>query len=151
MSPDDVAAVLDLQEPSSAVGLANVFPQDEYPFPRDQVRQRWLRELDDPDVACHVVLLGSAVVGFAATRLDELLHFGIALEHWGSGLASQAHDAVLGELARRGVRRAWCWVHTDNHRARRFYEKHGWQPTETRMPSPFAPYPEMTRYERPIT
>lgn len=151
MTSADVAAVLDVQQPAAAVGLAAVFPQDRYPFPREAVRQRWLREIADPAVDCYVVALEGAVAGFAAVRHDELLHLGVALEHWGSGLAGRAHEAVIESFAQRGIRRAWLLAFTDNRRGRRFYEKHGWQPTGELTHSSFAPRPELMRYERDIS
>ena len=42
MTAADVAAVLDVQEPGAVLGLADVFPQDEHPFPREDVGRRWL-------------------------------------------------------------------------------------------------------------
>ena len=150
MAPADLAAVLDVQEPGAVRGLATVFPQDVFPFPRESVGERWQREIADPAVRCYVVTLGDGVAGFAATRHDELLHFGIALEHWGSGLAAQAHDAVVDRLAQQGFPRAWLRVFTDNRRGRRFYEKLGWKPTGERTHSSFPPYPELVRYQRRI-
>jgi len=86
----------------------------------------------------------------AAIRGDELLHFGIALELWGSGLAVAAHDAVLERMRAAGVRRAWLRVFTGNGRGRAFYEKLGWRPSGERSRSTFAPYPELLRYERDL-
>ncbi|WP_235506349.1 N-acetyltransferase [Terrabacter sp. Root181] len=91
-----------------------------------------------------------AVAGFAATRGDEFLHFGIAVDHWGSGLATLAHDDVLDHLRDRGIRRARLRVFTGNGRGRRFYEKHGWEPTGERSRSSFAPCPELLGYARPL-
>jgi RimJ/RimL family protein N-acetyltransferase len=150
MTPADVDAVLDVQEPGAILGLASVFPQDAFPFPRDSVGERWQREIADPTVYCYVVSLGDAVAGFAATKHDEFLHFGIAPEHWGSGLATQAHNAVVDRLARQGFSRGWLTVFTDNRRGRRFYEKLGWEPTGQRTRSSFPPYPELLRYDRQI-
>jgi RimJ/RimL family protein N-acetyltransferase len=150
MTPADVTAVLDVQQPAAVVGLAGVFPQHAYPFPREAVRERWLREVVDPGIDCHVVISDGAVAGFAAIRHDELMHFGIALEHWGSGLAGRAHDAVIALLAHQHLRRAWLLAFTENHRGRRFYEKHGWTPTGERARSTFPPRPELMRYERDI-
>ena len=42
---DDLEALLDVQEEGAVAGLANVFPQDLYPFPRAAVRRRWEEEL----------------------------------------------------------------------------------------------------------
>lgn len=46
------------------------------------------------------------------------------------------HDAALAELA--GCAEIHLWTLEENHRARRFYERHGWRPNgETRV----VPYP----------
>ncbi|MGZ4542418.1 MAG: GNAT family N-acetyltransferase [Mycobacteriaceae bacterium] len=151
MTVDDVPAVVAVQEPGAVHGLANVFPQDLHPFPRDDVAQRWVREISTPDISCYVLLCDDhTIAGFAATRGDELLHFGVALERWGTGTAQTAHDAVIDVMRRSRVRLAWLRVFTGNARARRFYERNGWRSTGERSRSSFAPYPELLRYERPI-
>jgi len=99
-------------------------------------------------IDCHVVVNGEAVVGFAAIRDDEMLHFGIAIEHWGSGIAQQAHDAVIDLMGRRGVVRAWLRVFTGNGRGPAFYERRGCRSTGERTRSTFAPNPELLGYER---
>ena len=150
MTATDIEDVLDVQEPGAVIGLAEVFPQDAYPFPREEIAARWRREIDAPDTDCYCVVLGEVVTGFAATRRDEFLHFGIAVDQWGSGLAAKAHDAVLDRLREQGLGRSWLTVFTGNRRGRRFYEKLGWQATGERTRSSFAPYPELLRYERTI-
>jgi RimJ/RimL family protein N-acetyltransferase len=147
MTAADVPAVLEVQEPGAVHGLSEVFPQDAFPFPRDEVAQRWLEEIATPGIDCFVVLLDGTVVGFAAIRGHEFLHFGIAVEHWGTGIAESAHDAVLDRMRGRGVRRAWLKVFAGNGRGRRFYEKLGWEPTGDRTHSSFPPHPELLRYE----
>lgn len=150
MTAADVDAVLEVQQPGAVLGLAEVFSQDTHPFPRDVVADRWREEIAEPDIDCFVVELDGTTVGFAATREAELLHFGVAVEHWGSGVARAAHDAVLARMRDRGVRRAWLRVFTGNGRGRGFYEKLGWQPTGERSTSTFPPYPELLRYERAL-
>ena len=151
MTAADVAAVLDVQEPGAVLGLADVFPQDGHPFPREDVERRWLQEIADPQVECFVVRLHGAVVGFAAIRSSEFLHFGIAVEHWGTGIAQGAHDAVLDRMRDRGVRRAELRVFAANERGRRFYEGLGWRATGERSRSSFPPYPELLHYERVLS
>lgn len=151
MRVKDVDAVLDIQEPGAVAGLAQVFPQDRHPFPRSAVAERWLAEITSPDVECFVVLQDGALAGFAAVRGDELLHFGVALQRWGSGIALTAHDLLLEHLRSNGHRRAWLQVFTDNRRGRRFYERCGWHATGERGRSTFPPYPELLRYERDLT
>jgi hypothetical protein len=68
MHPDDVAAVLEAQEPAAVVGLAEVFPQDRFPFPRDVIAERWRTQLRDPAINCFVIQRRRAVVGFGAVR-----------------------------------------------------------------------------------
>lgn len=150
MTAADVPTVLDLQEPSAVLGLSDVFPQDAYPFPRDAVAQRWLEEIATPGIDSYVVLLNDTIVGFAAIRGNELLHFGIAAEYWGTGIAKTAHDGVLDRMRGRGVQRAWLRVFTKNGRGRRFYEKCGWRATGARTQSSFPPYPELLVYERTL-
>jgi RimJ/RimL family protein N-acetyltransferase len=150
MTTADVSDVLDVQEPGAVLGLSGVFPQDAYPFPRDDVAQRWLQEIPAPGIDCYVVLLEGAVVGFAAIRGDEFLHFGTAVEHWGTGIAQTAHDAVLDRMRSRGVQWAWLRVFTGNGRGRRFYEKLGWHPTGERTQSSYPPHAELLLYERTL-
>lgn len=148
MTEEDLPHVLDAQEAGAVVGLAEVFPQDAYPFPRAVIARRWEEEIAAPGIDCLVVSLGGAVVGFAAVREDEFLHFGIAIEHWGTGIAQLAHDAVLNRLRARGIHRVWLRVFTKNTRGRRFYEKLGWIQTGPSSQSTLPPYAELLRYER---
>lgn len=93
------------------------------------------------------MLEDETVVGFAAIRDDEFLHFGIAIERWGSGIARQAHAALIDAMRCRGVSRASLRVFAGNARGRAFYERLGWRTTGDRSHSTFAPNPELLRYE----
>ena len=150
MTNEDLPRVLDAQEAGAVVGLAEVFPQAAYPFLRTVIAERWEEEIATPGIDCLVVSLRGAVVGFAAVREDEFLHFGIAIEHWGAGIAQLAHDAVLNRLRARGVHRVWLRVFTKNTRGRRFYERLGWIQTGQSSQSTFPPYAELLRYERDV-
>lgn len=151
MTPADVPEVLAVQQPGAVIGLGKVFPQDEFPFPREAVARRWLQEIETHDIDCLVVEQNEAVVGFAAIRAEEFMHFGIALEHWGTGAAQSAHDAILDRMRATKVRCAWLRVFTANERGRKFYERLGWAPTGERSHSTFPPYPELLRYELDLT
>lgn len=150
MTAADVPNLLDLQRPGAVLGLAEVFPQDRYPFPRQVIERRWIAEIASPGIDCLAVVRAGAVVGFVAVREDEFLHFGIAVEHWGTGLARNAHDAVLDRMQAQGVERAWLRVFTGNRRGRRFYEKLGWLQSGHPSQSSFPPYAELLRYERDV-
>jgi RimJ/RimL family protein N-acetyltransferase len=116
------------------------------------VRARWGEELADRGTHVYVwVDDGGAVVGFAATRDDQLLHFGTAVRTWGTGTATRFHDAVLLELVRTAppdsdhIR---LRVFEANMRARRFYEKLGWRRTELWSRSSFPPHAVLLEYRR---
>lgn len=148
MTLADVAAVVAVQEPGAVAGLGAIFPQDTHPFPRETIASRWREEISAPEIDCLLVLRAAEVAGFAATRGDELLHFGIAVEHWGTGLAQAAHDAVLDRMRSSGTTRAWLRVFEQNRRGRRFYERLGWHEAGAREHSSFPPHPVLVRYER---
>jgi RimJ/RimL family protein N-acetyltransferase len=144
----DVEAILDIQQPAAILAFAHIFPQDEYPFPRAELADRWRGEIADPGIRVYVSTDAAGHVnGFAATRPAVLQHFGTAVATWGTGLARDLHDAVMRELAGTGATRVRLHVLEANRRARRFYEKSGWRPTGERTRSHFAPYPVLLEYE----
>jgi RimJ/RimL family protein N-acetyltransferase len=130
----DLLELVAMQEPAAVAGLGHIFPQDTHPFPRDAVLQRWRAELADPEVDVSVAVTRTAdgagdgrIIGFAATRGNELLHFGTALDTWGTGVATELHDAVLAGLRAHhpDAAEARLRVFEANTRARRFYERLG--------------------------
>ncbi len=48
-------------------------------------------------------------------------------EHWGTGIATQLHGAVLDEASRRGYTEFRLYTPAKQLRARGFYEREGWQ------------------------
>ena len=58
----------------------------------------------------------------------ELRQFYILKPWHGTGLAPEMMDWVLAEAGRRGAKSVYLSVFVDNHRARRFYEKYGFEP-----------------------
>jgi RimJ/RimL family protein N-acetyltransferase len=150
---DDLDALLDVQQEAAVAGLGHIFRQDEYPFPRSIVRQRWAAELEDRSTNVYLFVEDtSMLIGFAATRANELLHFGTALHTWGTGVAQRLHEALLLELARTApldIPFLSLCVFEANLRARRFYERLGWRATERRTTSAFAPYAVLVEYRLP--
>lgn len=146
MTPQDVEAVLVIQEPASVRALALVFPQDTHPFPREALRARWSQEVGDPGISCWVAVEGDTVVGFFALRGSELQHFGSALDRWGTGVAQAMHHRAIAWFTENDVQEACLWVFEDNPRARSFYERQGWLPSGGRRRSDFAPHPVLLEY-----
>jgi len=143
----DVPALVAMQEIAAVAGLAHIFPQQEYPFPRDAIAADWVEEIGRPGIDVFVAPRGERIVAFAALQTDELLHFGTALDTWGSGLAGSLNDELLMRLAVAGHRSAWLRVIEQNHRARRFYEKMGWHRTAQTSLGDYPPYPPLVHYE----
>ena len=132
-------------------GLANVFPQETHPFPADAILARWKDELQDPGIAAYVAVSdGAELVGFAARRADELLHFGTAVDTWGSGLAPWLHDQLITTYPA-DTDRIWLRVFAENHRARRLWEKLGWRSTGRESRTTYPPHPVLVEYERGIS
>lgn len=149
----DVDALIEVQREGAIRGLSHIFPQDKHPFPETTIATRWRREIAGPDFNVFLyVSEGGRIEGFAAIHEDELLHFGTAVSTWGSGLASRFHNALLAwvtaELGAPATLR--LRVFERNGRARRFYEKHGWQLTAVSTRTTFPPHPLLLEYEREL-
>jgi GNAT superfamily N-acetyltransferase len=146
----DVPALVEMQEIAAVAGLSHIFAQDEYPFPRDEIAADWVAEIADPEIDAFVVARRGRIEGFAALRRDELLHFGTALDTWGSGLAGEMHAELVSLWAAAGHESAWLRVFDENRRARRFYEKMGWRPTAGVSYGEYPPFPPLTHYATSI-
>jgi GNAT superfamily N-acetyltransferase len=146
----DVDACLAAQRRSAVVGYAHIFPQQEYPFPDDVVRQEWLDRFA-ADVPVIVALVDGEVVGTVSVRGSRLESLFVVPEQWGTGVARALHDAALGQVAAEDVPYAELDVMTANARARRFYEKLGWAPDGRTDVSPYPPFPALTGYRLALT
>lgn len=150
MTVGDLPELIEVQREGAITGLAAVFTQEKFPFPRNAVLARWRDELADPSVEAYVAVDSAGrIVGFAATREAELMHFGTAVATWGSGTASVLLDKTVALLRADGVSVPVLRVFADNGRAIRFYEKHGWVPTGATSVSSFEPYPVLLEYALP--
>ncbi len=91
------------------------------------------------------------VVNFGSFRGETTVAVRILYVHpgwWGTGAGQALLDRAHEELAR-DHDEAVLTVLTANARARRFYERNGWEPIETVMEPHFGNRPtEVTRYHR---
>ena len=135
---DEAGALAAIQASASLASLTHVFPPDRYPFPHDDVLDRWSTALADAEARVLVGEAESGPVGVAAVRPGWLDGLYVIPEWWGTGAARRLHDRALELLGPGGHR---LWVLADNSRARRFYERRGWSENgETRV-VPFPPHP----------
>lgn len=149
MTLEDLPALIDLQQAGAVLGMAGVFPQDRYPFPRQAILARWREEIADPSIGTYVAVDDAGrLVGFAATTGRELLHFGTAVDTWGRGTAGELLHLVVPRLRSTGAEPV-LRVFAGNGRARRFYEKNGWRPTGRSSVSSFEPHPVLLEYSLP--
>lgn len=98
----------------------------------------WEKQLDDPAFACRVAEVDGEPAGYLklgplklrveedrpALLLDQLY---ILKEHHGAGIAHALMDWGLDEATRRGATRMYLTVYVDNHRARCFYDRYGFE------------------------
>lgn len=149
--PGDADALTLVEQAANIVGLVHIFPQDRFPFPADEVRTRWARELADPAMTIHLAAGADGTpLGYVASRDDCLVHIATVPAAWGGGLADRMHDQALADIAARGFTRAWLWVLEENARARSYYRKRGWHATGVVERTPFPPHPVKRRMERTL-
>lgn len=98
----------------------------------------WEAQLRDPAYAFRIGEVDGEPVGYVklgplkipvetdrpAILIDQ---FYILTEHHGIGIAHGLMDWALEEAARRGVEEVYLTVYIDNQRARRFYDRYGFE------------------------
>ena len=60
-------------------------------------------------------------------RAIELRQIYVLKNHHGSGIAAALTDWAIGEARRQGFEELYLTVYVDNHRARRFYDRYGFE------------------------
>ena len=100
--------------------------------------EAWRAEFDDPDFTFHVAECDGEVAGFAKLGPSALPHSPpgplvelrqlYILKAWhGSGIAVALMDWTIAEARRRGAEHLTLSVFVDNPRARRFYDRYGFE------------------------
>jgi ribosomal protein S18 acetylase RimI-like enzyme len=137
--PADAPALRDLFSESFVETFGHLYrPSDLQDFLDGNSLDKWNGNLIDPDVAIHVAVTGGALEGFvelAPKKLPfetdapalELRRLYLRSSAQGRGIADSLMQWVLKEAARRGAQELVLSVFVDNHRARRFYERYGFE------------------------
>jgi GNAT superfamily N-acetyltransferase len=138
-NPADAATLDRLFDTSFCDTFAHLYaPEDLSTFLSSFGVADWVAELNDPAFACRIAEVDGEAAGYVklgplkfsveengpALLLDQLY---ILKEHHGAGIAHQLMDWALGEATRRGAGRLYLTVFIDNHRARRFYDRYGFE------------------------
>lgn len=139
--PDEAAALAAIQRDASLAALAHIFPPDRYPYPMDEVTERWEEALADERLAVFVAEEHESPVGVAGARSEWLDGLYVLPEWWSRGIGRALHDHVLEFLRAGGSTECHLWALEHNARARRFYERLGWREDGTSRVVPFPPNP----------
>ena len=101
--------------------------------------QAWREEFDDPAYAFSIAEVDGQAVGYvklgpltvpveSGGNALELRQLYVLKEQHGSGIGKKLMDWALVEARARGAAELYLTVYVDNHRARRVYERYGFEP-----------------------
>ena len=136
---DDAATLDRLFNVSFCDTFAHLYrPEDLHAFLTSFGIDDWKAELDDPAYAFRIAEVDGEPVGFVklsplklpvethrpAIVLDQLY---VLKAHHGAGIAAALMDWAIAEARYRGFEELYLTVYTDNHRARRFYDRYGFE------------------------
>ncbi len=114
-------------------------PADLATFLADQGPDRWAAQLADRDYAVRVGVVDGRIVGYAKLGPPslpvepqgpsvELRQLYVLSDQHGSGAGQALIDWTIATARSRGAGELFLSVYIDNHRARRFYLRQGFQP-----------------------
>lgn len=138
--PDDAAALSALGARTFTETFGHLYtPENLAVFLSTHSEDRWRAELSDPAFAVRIgeadgkagayAKIGPPTLPFEPQGQPiELRQFYILKPWHGSGAAQELMEWVLAEARRRGGEELYLSVFIDNHRARRFYERYGFEP-----------------------
>lgn len=138
-SPDDAEAIDRVLRLTFSETFAHLYRREDLgAFLAKFTPEAWRSELTDPDRAFRLAEADGEVVGYVKlgplelpvneTRPAILLsQLYVLKDHHGAGIAQALMDWALAEAARREKEQLYLTVFTENHRARRFYDRYGFE------------------------
>ena len=141
--PDDAAALAALGRRTFTETFGHLYkPEDLAAFLLTHNTQGWARELADPAFAIRLGEAEGGPVAYAKLgppslpfeprgRPIELRQFYVLQPWQGAGVAALLMDWAIAEASDRGADELYLSVFTDNHRARRFYDRYGFTFVQT--------------------
>ena len=136
---DDVAAIDRVFRASFCETFAHLYrEQDLAAFLAQFTPHAWTEEITDLRYAFRLAEDDGEAVGFVKLGPSslpvqtegpavELRQLYVLSSHLGSGIGAELMDWALAEARRRDVEELYLTVYTDNHRARRFYGRYGFE------------------------
>jgi len=138
-TPADAAALASLGASSFTETFGHLYaPADLALFLENHTVASWRAELADPAFAVRVVEADGAMIAYAklgppqlpftpSTGATELRQFYVLAPWHGAGIAAALMEWVIATARERGADDLFLSVFTDNHRARRFYARYGFE------------------------
>ena len=138
-TPADAAALDAIFDTSFCEAFAHLYRQEDLEaFLSGFGIADWEAQLNDPAYAFRIADANGSSVGYVklgpvslpvepgapALLLDQLY---ILKGYHGVGIAHALMDWALAEALRRGAEELYLTVYVDNHRARRFYDRYGFE------------------------
>jgi diamine N-acetyltransferase len=113
-------------------------PEDLADFLGKFTPQAWTEEFDDPRYRFRLAEAEGELVGYVklgpsalpidtSRRATELRQIYVLKDHHGSGLARALTEWAIAEASESGFEELYLTVYVDNHRARRFYDRYGFE------------------------
>ena len=142
-TPADAPALATLGASSFTETFGHLYaPADLDLFLQNHTAASWSAELSDPAFAVRVAESDGALIAYAklgppqlpftpSMGAIELRQFYVLAPWHGAGLAAPLMEWVIATARERGAAALYLSVFTDNHRARRFYARHGFEPVGT--------------------
>lgn len=137
--PDDAAALAALRIRTFTETFGHLYrPEDLADFLGKDTEANWRSELGSADYVVRLAVADGEVVGFVklgppTLPVDpdrvpiELRQFYLRAPWHGTGVADAMMRWALAEARGRGAKAIYLSVYSENHRARRFYERHGFE------------------------
>lgn len=144
----DAEGLFALQRQAELAAYVHIFSPERHPFPDARMRGRWQRLTRQQVAGTEIIVAVEAreIVGVVVAGDGVLERLFVRPDKWGSGIGVRLHDAALQALRQRAHRQARLDVLAENHRARRFYERHGWQPDGRQRTLEYPPHPSVLGY-----
>ncbi len=136
-APADAGALADLGERTFIETFGHLYtPENLAAFLINHSEARWRDELGDPTFAVRLCEENGQAVAYAKLGPPtlpfeprgspiELRQFYVLKPWQGQGASAELMEWVLNQARRRKADEIYLSVFTDNHRARRFYERYG--------------------------
>ena len=132
---DNFETIGEIYASSWKASYRNIIPQD---YLDNLKGSRWATRIAKSQYTAFVVMEGEKYIGTSSispARDEELQGWGeiisiyVLPEYFGKGYSQPLLEHVIGALAKQGYNDIYLWVLSENARARRFYEKNGFQKT----------------------